>query len=607
MTLKECGRPRARSLSEEVELRPVAAAPFTADDVRIVEVTAPGGAEPAYTVVREGERWIVTKPFRAPASGATVRSFNEAIARAEGELRAESAAALEEFHLTPDRATTVTLRGDGDKVLAHFALGRTAGTRGTFVRLLGDGQDEDAAYEVTNDLRGLVGLRQTQAGEVTPETPEAGFFHDKSVPQFDATKAKSVALAAPGRRLDLVKEGAAWKVGEGGPTWTLKKEGVDEMLRHLGGGLRPQALVDPAKRAELGFDAPTHRLEVAFEDGATRTVVGVAPTEGDKHYVRLDAEQDPDVLWEVASYEFGRVFPRGQTFFDLPKADAPEEGVGRIVVERTADPWQRIEIARTGTRAQDDWTLVAPKWPLEPRQSALRSLGGLVTTVRAVDYVDATTLDAPTTVVRYGAPGVADDAMSEIRIGDAAPGTKDRLATFSGAAPGGRVVVVAESTADRLAPKPLDLFEPKLFSGWTEADVTVVRVDGGPVVTRTGATWSLAKPGVAEPATARTQAALDWLDALLALEARSMAPAAEAKDGVTVTVERKRGTPRTIVVFPAKDGKRAVEVAGVMAEVDDAAGLLPEASNLEAAPAAPEKSEEPKDEDDSDEEDVDEE
>ena len=50
-------------------------------------------------------------------------------------------------------------------------------------------------------------------------------------------------------------------------------------------------------------------------------------------YVRLDVEQNPDVIYQVNQQAFSRLFPQGSALVDFPALDVQDQGLGKIVVE----------------------------------------------------------------------------------------------------------------------------------------------------------------------------------------------------------------------------------------------------------------------------------
>lgn len=586
---REATRGTTRTLSEEAALTPLAVREFKPDDATKIEVTAPGASAPAYTLTRQDKSWRVVSDFTAPASGANITKLLDLVAKAEGEFRSDDKSALEQFDLSPSKSVGLRVLDKDGKDLAHLAVGRTSGSRGAFVRNLAAGADESKAYSLTADLRGALGLSRTSVGDKEPDKPQAGFFHEKEFPQFKLEKANRVEFASPGRRVVFAKakkdakdEGAAWTLAEGGLDVPVKKDGIDRAITSLGGGIHPMALVDPAKKKELGFEAPAYRIAVTSEDGTTRTAVGTSDKECEHWYVRLDVQQDPDVVYEASDYEFHQMFPAGAAIFDLPKIDLQKSPPTRVVVEHTGR--DTIEITRKGTKPADDWTLVSPAWPLSPRQQSLRGLGQAVTTVHFTDYVDPPAdAGAPETTIRFGAVGAPDDPSRTLAIFGKAPSGKDRLVAFGSPA---RWFVVAENTLDRLVPEPLSLVEPKVLQGWQRDEITAVRVgsDKALAIVRDGEGWAIEESGAKTPADAKAVEA--WIDRLLKVSVTgALSSGLTDFKSVPMTVERKDGAPIEVGVSVTSDGKRVVVLGAQIFTVDDKDDLLPDRAALAAKPA----------------------
>lgn len=568
------------------EFFPLAASKFETKDVAKIEVFPPGGTEPAFTIERDGGRWLVTKPFRAPGHANQIEKLADALATGDAELRADDAGALRDFDLVPERAVQVKATGADGRTLAHLAVGRTTGSRGAFVRFLANAGDVKA-YETTADLRAHLGLMRTQPGEAEPEAPKRSHFLDLAFPAMKLEDPKRIEVVAPGRRVVLEKKGAAWEAVEGGPGLPVNTKGVEQVLQSVGPEFHAKDLADPADLAKLGLAEPKHVLAVTTAGDGVKRIFGSAVPSLDTYYARIDAKQDPDVIYEATAWEWQRIFPSGAALFTFEAVNVPEETYTKLVVEKSGAGASRIEIVRDGTKPADEWRIVAPDWPLAVRQSSLRSLASLARNVKPVDWVDSTDIGPAETVVRAGPAAAADGDLVTIRIGGRAPHGKDRLAALPGR--GNRVFVLADSTVDRLVVSPTSLFEPKVLHGWTEADVASVRVEkasgdsfAADFAIEKGETgWTLVRGEIRSDAS--PDAAKQWVEALLALETREPADAsgpAEAR----VTVVKKDGTSRSVTLSPAKDGMRSVTL-GTLVFPTDRTDLLPAADALAAKPA----------------------
>jgi hypothetical protein len=579
------------------ELIPLAATPFETKDVARLEVFAPGSATPVCAVVREGERWLVQTPFRAPAHVKNVERLAKILAEAEAELRTDDAAALPTFDLTPERATSVRALAADGRVLAHLAVGATSYRQGAFVRPLGDAAGT-RAWVTTSDLRGALGLGRSQVGGDAPEVPKPDSFFDSTFPQVDLARASKVEVTAPGRRCVFERRAGSWRAAEGGPSNQVNAEGLSQVLRNFGSEFRAKTLADPSDLAKLGLAEPKHVVAVTLDDGTVRRVFGAEDREKDVWYVRLEAKQDPDVVYEATEWEAQRLFPSGSGLFEFQSVPVKDEELGRIVVAKGD---QRFELVRES--AKDDWKIVAPSWPLTPRQTSLKSLGSLLKNVRAVDFLDATALESEEATISYGGKDAPDDALTAIRVGGKAPSGKDRLALLPHTP--GRVWVLADSTVDRLVVPPLSLYEPRALHGWNFGDVKAARVarrdgeawnDAFAVESGEGGAFTLVRGEERKPADA--DAVRKWLDAVLDAEVREAVggDGAGAADGgeptVRIVLVREKGDPATLLLSDEKDGKRTARI-GDFAFTTDAADLVAEAEKLAAA-AAPPKDEPPK-------------
>jgi uncharacterized protein DUF4340 len=599
VAVRELSHGSSRGIVEEAALVPLQAREFKPDEVTRIEIAAPGAAKPSITLQKKDTSWRAVSDFTAPASGGVVLRLVELLAKAEGEFRTDDESVLEQFDLTPARAVDVRLLDKDGKDVVHVAVGRSSGQRGAFVRNLLPGGDKSKAYALVDDLRGALGLRPTSTGSHEPEKPEANHFHDKEFPQLPAGKAKHVEFVAPGRTVAFdklktsEKDEGAWKVAAGGPGAPEKGAGVEAALQKLGGQLHPTLLVDPAKRKEVGLETPAYRIAVTSEDGSTRAAVGAVDAANDHFYVRLEVQQDPDVIYDVSEYEFRQMFPQGSTLFDLPKLDVAKEGPTRIVVERSGG--EAISMSRKGTRPANDWTLASPAWPLAAKQTALRGISSALTTLRVTDYVDGPPPQTPAEItVRYGSATTPDAELKTLSVYGAAPAGKDRLVSFGA---GEHLFVIQESALTRLAPEPIAVFEAKVLHDWRREDVTAVRIgpDKALALVKQGEDWTIEKGG--EKTKASKAAVEAWLDRLLKVSVTGMLPGAADFKSTPLTVERTEGDPVTFGVSVTGDGKRVVVLGdATIATVDDKDELLPDVASMAEKKAEPPKEEKPKDE-----------
>ena len=70
-------------------------------------------------------------------------------------------------------------------------------------------------------------------------------------------------------------------------------------------------------------------------------MVGEGDAAKDEWFVRLDAPQDPAVVYEATSFEFQQLFPVGSGLFTFEDLGVPEDQVTRVVLEHGAT---RIEL-----------------------------------------------------------------------------------------------------------------------------------------------------------------------------------------------------------------------------------------------------------------------
>src|SRR5262249_2079394 len=114
------------------------------------------GAQPQEVVQlrqRDGA-WVVTSRFDAPGNSTKIQQLVAQLSTLQGELRGDSAALLDDFHLTDEQALHLKVYTDTpDKPALHLLAGKGGGGNG-FVRRAG----EDRIYYVNMSLQSMAGL-----------------------------------------------------------------------------------------------------------------------------------------------------------------------------------------------------------------------------------------------------------------------------------------------------------------------------------------------------------------------------------------------------------------------------------------------------------------
>ncbi len=581
--VKEASRPEAGTLREQVALQRLGAAAFSPGDVAQIEIAGPGGGV-SFAIEKQGDIWVVEGAFRAPASAGNVERLIKAVADSRGELRIDDTAALADFDLTTERATTVVLRSAAGTALADFALGRSSGTQGAFVRPRTDGI-RDGAYAVSQDLRGALGLPHTQPGAGEQAVPEATYFHDLNLPNLALDDTTRIELHTPNWDVVFEKAGSEWAAVEGAPDVPLRPSGVQGLVRTLGGALSATALVDPARRAELGLDDAPYRVTAVLADGTRRSAIAAADREGGKYYVRLDTEQDPDVVYECAKWAWESLLPPGSQIFEFSSLGVQNDGLGQVRIDGADEPFA---MTRPSDSMQETWSITAPTWPLPPADTQLRSYVTLLNSVRPIDWYAGKAPFEESAVVSYGPGAASVDELTLLRIGQKAPAGNGRLAILANAPE--RVIVLSDSVVARLLPDLMMLFDERPLSGAVPADVTGVTVreidaDGARselfALTRgADGTWMVRTGGDDSPAD--DNAVASWLDDLLRLEVTERADDEGAAPAGREIEIRRGDEALTIGVVPATDGERQVLLGGTRFTTDTAIEV-PDASSLVAA------------------------
>ncbi len=340
------------------DYRGVKVAEFTTADA--VEIQVSG--EQSYTLVKHDNKWTVESPVKARADASPVNTLLSAISnlsalrfvddqpktlRPYGLDNPRLVVAVTTEKKTPKEGESEPLEGpttrpiepehEVERKTVRVAFGGSADKK-VFTTLADE--SAPAVFEVNEDVMKRAG-------------PALGDLRDKKVVDIQTDKAQRIRLTAAGDSVELVKEGADWKIASeipGAPSDTAEFAAVDDLLKALR-DLKATGFEDVEQRSH-GFDAPQSVIEIAVEGQVepTRiTVGGLAPSKT-AAYVRNDREG----------------FVAGVPADKIEPLTAPPIGfLSREILKFPLPQASKLEISRAGreysvARQDGGWAFTSP-------------------------------------------------------------------------------------------------------------------------------------------------------------------------------------------------------------------------------------------------------
>ncbi len=392
------------SLVTQANLETLAQDALEAKEVSRLVLFAGPTPDEKVVLKREDDMWAITSQFGAPAKKEVVEDYLDDLLALKGEFRAkaDSDEQLDAYQLKGEQAFHVqAFTGDAETPALEVLFGKAPNHSSVLMRKSGD----KTVYVESKNLRTDAGVW----GDDMAKAPEADKWLDKVALDLDKEKITKVALTLPDKSVVLQKEakevevptpaaegeGEAtpapekkveyeWKVASGGYAGqTPKDKAIKSILLKLD-SLTAANVVDPAKKAEWGLDAPLFKAVVSVEGEEADTVVeGGRPDLSGNGYVRV-ANAKTDIVYEINDYNFTQLFPKGADLFELPALGINQTAISRVEIEQ---PEGRVVVEKSGA----EWKVLEPAADLEVQKPALDGIANALGAWKAADYADAGT------------------------------------------------------------------------------------------------------------------------------------------------------------------------------------------------------------------------
>jgi hypothetical protein len=391
------------SIVKQANLAELVPASLKKNAVTRIALYSGNAAEDKVTLEKSGDTWTVASHFNAPATQDKVNEYLDLLLNLKGEARdtATEDSKLDVYELKDDQAFHVEIFAGSESPAFHLLVGKAPDHRSVFLRTA----DAKDIYVEAKDPRKEAGI--TTTGEEAK--PDATHWFDKDILKLEQDRIKRVALTLPDKSLVLertekmpeppAEEEASedaeteatppppavpeivWELASGGPGIPLKTPGVDSVLQKIATFVATD-IVDPAKKAEWGLDAPAYRAEIALEGDENIVLEAGRPDPTGDAYVRV-ASSDNDVVYQVNKFNFERLFAKGSQLFDLPKQTVAQEQMESITI---SGPDGSMILQKQG-----QWKLVSPPSDLELQTSTVNNLVSTLANLIPNDYADEST------------------------------------------------------------------------------------------------------------------------------------------------------------------------------------------------------------------------
>ncbi len=320
-------------------------------EVSEILLETPDGQVPVH-LVRSGAAWTIKSLHDAPASRARVERFLTQLLQGGAELAAPAGGeAFPAAGLGQGEGLTVRLKRLDGTELPGLVLGlRPENAYGAaYVRAANDAR----IFLLAADLRGDAGLWRNSPDAA----PDSRAWLDERVFLFEPETVVALDALYPDHQILFDREeNGGWRFFGAAPNGKWRSEGVDEWLADLA-GFRIADAADPALRAALGLDNPTHRLTLTLADGSQKAL-SLAPDHAGEG-MWLESSDQPGRIYYLPEWRFRLYFQRLRSLFPGAAPSFRPEDVRFIDFRRGGEG---IKLARR----DGEWRAVAQTLPVAP-------------------------------------------------------------------------------------------------------------------------------------------------------------------------------------------------------------------------------------------------
>ncbi len=386
------------TLAEEVNLKALVPDDLRSGDIVRLELFAGPAPDEKVTLERSDGAWRVASHFNAPVKEDAINEFLDKLTNLKGEFRAnaDTDAKRGDYDLTGGTAFHVrAFKKDAAEPAMDVLFGKAPDYKTVFVRNAGG----DPVYIESKNLRSEAGVY----GESRETAPKADKWLDKDILTLAEGTITKVALRLPDKAMTFERrvkpvekedpEGETeapavpvaaapeyeWVCVSGGFTPAYEQASFNNLLRKFT-SLLANNVVDPATKEAWGLASPAFACTISREDGDDIVLEGGRPGNTGSGYLRL-ASGSADIVYEVSSYNFEQLFPKGSALFTLPALTLDQSGISRIVIDQ---PEGRVVLAKK----DDEWEVLEPAENLPVQSTGVKALVSTLSNWKPADYAD---------------------------------------------------------------------------------------------------------------------------------------------------------------------------------------------------------------------------
>lgn len=360
--------------------------------------------------------------------------------------------------------------------------------------------DEEAANHPRGDRiipdanQGLAAAFAAQGQEMPVDVDDLEVFAPEDEgessgmpPGVDGAPGQLAPPTGPQQRIETPTD--EWMLAEGGPGVPMRDEGIDAILRALG-GLEAEDVVDPA--GDWGLEDAPFRCDIRLAgDREELTVLASRPERGGPGYARIEATHG-DLVYRLEPRRFEQLFPRGGDLFELPSVDLESDELARIEL---VQPEGGVTLLRS--EEEEEWEVETPAADLNVNQSAIETMAAALASWGAADYADSMEdVDVGERVARFETHA---GEVHEIAVGDESQTIDGVYARLDDRDP---VLAMTHSDRRRVFVEPRNLYERTLVDLATGdlASLGIEREEDSYWLQRREDSWLLSKDGAFQDA-----------------------------------------------------------------------------------------------------------
>ncbi len=307
---------------------------FDAEQAAKIEL-AKGKAEPAVTLVKQNDRWLVSNFLNAGADKNKIEQLLKVVREATGEIRGKDPSLFKDFGIADEEAYRLSVFDSENKPLLVLRLGiKKPSYEAMFLRQDGS----NSVYLTTADVFGQMGLW----GDPATESLKADYWAalnlvNLKVDQVEGLETKRFIEGREIITASVVREPdpsdatkKKWRYTRTEVPFALDVEKIKQFLNTLN-GLQASKALDPNQK-DYGFSKPHWQMKLGLEGGAEIMLTAAkqssetaSPQSAETKASFIQVTGEP-VVFQFQDYHFQSIDIDDSKFFvDNPLAVDPEK------------------------------------------------------------------------------------------------------------------------------------------------------------------------------------------------------------------------------------------------------------------------------------------